>query len=206
MRTWIEKSYWLPVQKFRGKKEHVLYPCLASLKIDGELGFLVVRDGQAVLVNKPKYGRWRTDFPITEIAKRILPDGIYLGELHYGEGRTKQDFYDLLRHKYSDELRFALFGVLCFEDQKPVATEETIEFLTEMKNKLPKSSPLFVVPFWITKSKLELEQLAVNVLSEGWEGLVVRNMRTVWREGSSCDWIKIKRKDRELMGSYGWTF
>ena len=205
MRTWINKSYWLPVQKFRGKEQHVSFPCYVSLKLDGELTYLIVKNGKAVTVNKPKYGRWRTDYPITNIAKDILPEGIYLGELYWNNGKTKQDFYDLLRHKYDDNLKLAIFGVLNYRGKEDITTEETLEILENLKKRLDFPN-LHVVRYWVMDEKPKLVKLAEKILNEGWEGLVVRNMGEIWREGNSINWIKVKKKDRELMGSYGWTF
>ena len=57
----MDKSFKMPVLKFRGKFQHIKYPCLASLKYNGEMEYLVIKNTKALLMNKPKYGRIRTE-------------------------------------------------------------------------------------------------------------------------------------------------
>ena len=205
MKTWIDKSYWLPVQKYRGREQHVEFPCYVSLKLDGELTYLIVKNGRAVTVNKPKYGRWRTDYPVTQFAASLLPDGIYLGELYWNFGKTKEDFYSLLRHKYDDRLKLAIFGVLSYKGKEDLTTEDTLDILQILK-KVLRFPFLHVIRLWVPQNKEELIRIAQGILMQGWEGLVVRNPGAIWQEGNSVNWIKIKKKERELMGSYGWAF
>jgi len=199
MKSYFDKSYYLPVQKYRGKIEHIHYPCYASLKLDGELTYIIKKGEKILSVNKAKYGRWRFDYPaLNEFAQLDLEDGIYLAELFWNEGRTKEDFYGFLSRRESDELNLGLWGVLETKSKKDFITEETYRFLSSLKNKVKEFKHLIIVPFWFVKSVEELSCLAKQILSEGWEGLVVRNVNAIYREGQSINWIKIKRKEREI--------
>lgn len=191
MDTFFHKGYYLPETKYRGKLEHVRYPAFASLKLDGELQYLIVRGGKAITVNKPKYGRVRRDYPVTRAAAR-LPDGIYLGELYWNEGRTIEDFHGLLAHKGDDNLKLALWGVLEYGGRCNISTEETVEILEAIRPLLPPGGPISIVPYWWVKNRTELLDLAGEVLSEGWEGLVVRNPGATYSGGTTSQWIKIK--------------
>jgi len=135
----------------------------------------------------------------------LLPEGIYLGELYWNLGRTKDDFYSLLSHKYDDRLKLAIFGVLSYKGKEDLTTEETVEILHDLQ-KILRFPFLHVIRLWMPQNKNELVEIAQEILSQGWEGLVARNPGAIWHEGNSVDWIKIKKKERELMGSYGWTF
>lgn len=193
METFFWKDYVLPETKYRGKLEHVRYPALVSLKLDGELQYLIVRNGKAITVNKPKYGRVRKEYPITREAA-CLPDGIYLGELYWNEGRTVEDFYGLLAHKADDNLKLAIWGVLEYGQEREIRTERTVEILEEIRLLLPAGGHISVIPYWWVKSEEELRSLAGEILGQGWEGLVVRNPGAVYSGGTSSGWIKVKSR------------
>jgi len=45
----------------------------------------------------------------------------------------------------------------------------------------------------------ELRQLIKKwIYGLGYEGLVVRNENSIWADGQHINWIKIKKKDREI--------
>lgn len=201
MITYIQKNYILPVCKYRGKFENIKFPCYVSLKLDGELQYVIKKGEKIFSVNKSKYGRYRYDYPaLHEFSKLRIGDGIFLAELYWNEGRTKEDFYGLLRNKASDNLKLALWGVLQYNKEFP-STERTYEILSDIKRQIKKLNCkyLSVIPFWFVKNKEELDQLINKyIIQENYEGLVIRNTKAVWIEGSHIDFIKIKRKDREI--------
>jgi len=191
MKYKMDKSFKMPVLKFRGKSQHIKYPCLASLKYNGEMEYLIVKNTKALLINKPKYGRIRIECPITEIARRRLPDGIYLGELIYKDGRTYKDFYGLLRNKCSDNLKLRLWNIILLEN-KDYSNESPFKIFEILNQIDPQTEYLSVVPNWIIENEKNLLILKNRIFSEGWEGLVVRNPNSKYWDGSSIDWIKIK--------------
>ena len=196
MNSWICKNYKLPICKFRGFKVNIKYPCLVSVKYDGELEYIIKKNGKVYMVNKPEYGRYREGGKaLEEFAKLNLPDGVYLAELIAGEGRRKEDFYELLKNRTSDDLKLKIFGKIDLD------TRKTISLLKRIKGTYV--SP---VKFWVVRSEKQLKKLINKwILKEGYEGLVARNMNAKWIQGKSHGWVKIKRVGRELYTSrYGW--
>ena len=199
MITYFDKSYHLPVCKYRGRFENIKFPCYVSLKLDGELQYIVKKGDTIFSVNKDKYGRVRKSYPaLDEFAKLELQDGVYLAELYWGDGRTKQEFYQFLSNKASDELRLAIWGILQMEKNVMVDTDTTYRILADMKDKCKGFKYLSIVPFWYVRSKGMLIDLTNRILDEGWEGLVVRNKDAVYIDGQSVKWVKIKKKEREI--------
>jgi len=192
MITYLKKDYDLPECKFRGSRKDIRFPCLVSVKLDGELCYIIRKNDSVCCVNKAKYGRYRFDFPALNRLE-TLPEGIYLGELHYGEGRNKEDFHNLLRNKSDDNLNIKLFGILDAD------FERTVEFLNKHKE--------FAIPFWVCDNWKEIEKLIFEwIIERNYEGLVIRNYNAMWTEGRNKRWIKVKTIDRDhnfRKGVYG---
>ena len=195
METYFVKDYNLPVCKYRGKMENIKYPCYASIKFDGELTYIINLDNECFTVNKDKYGRIRKNYPVTEEFKKLnLPKGIYLGELFWNEGRTKEDFYGFLSHKTDDNLNLAIWGTLQLKDKIDISTEDTYNFL----EKIPNQEHVIVAPYIKLYNESELKLFAESIIDSGYEGVVIRNMDAVYRNGQSVKWTKIKKKAREI--------
>jgi len=201
MISYFNKNYNLPVCKFRGTKSDIRFPCYASLKLDGELTYIVKKEEKVFSVNKPKYGRWRLEYPALEEFKSLnMPDGIYLAELYWNEGRTKEDFYGLLRNKTSDELKLAIWGILQQYGRTDFTAREVYNYLTYLDDECKSRNfkYLSVAPQWLVADREELEELAEEyIVRKGFEGLVVKREDAVWIDGASIKWVKIKLKDRE---------
>ena len=199
MISYFDKNYNLPVCKFRGTKFDIKFPCYASLKLDGELTYIIKKGEKVFSVNKPKYGRWRLEYPALEEFKFLnMPDGIYLAELYWNEGRTKQDFYDFLKNKTSDELKLAIWGILQQYERTDFTAREVYNYLSYLNNECKNFKYLSVAPQWFVANKGELEELVEEyIVKKGFEGLVVKREDAVWIDGVSIKWVKIKLKDRE---------
>ncbi|HDD43914.1 MAG TPA: hypothetical protein ENG63_03515, partial [Candidatus Desulfofervidus auxilii] len=78
-------KYNFPICKFRGKESNIKYPCLVSLKYDGEWEAIIKLQNEIFMINKPEYGRIRTDIPHFKTIKKIPFDGIFLAEFVYNE-------------------------------------------------------------------------------------------------------------------------
>jgi len=202
MISYFNKNYNLPVCKYRGSKADIRYPCFVSLKLDGELTYIIKKREKVFSVNKPKYGRYRLNYPaLEEFSLLNLPDGIYLAELYWSEGRSKEDFYSLLRNKTSNELKLAVFGILQQKEKTNYNAEETYNYLTELNEECKKYAFRYfsVIPQWKINDGEELNLLVIDyIYKKGYEGLVIKNREAVWREGRSINWIKIKKKEREI--------
>jgi len=202
MISYFNKNYNLPVCKYRGSKVDIKYPCFVSLKLDGELTYIVKKGEKVFSVNKSKYGRYRLDYPaLEEFSLLNLPDGIYLAELYWNEGRSKEDFYSLLRNKTSNELKLAVFGVLQQKEKTNYTAKETYNYLAELNERCEEYgfSYFSVVPQWKINDEEELNLLVIDyIYKKDYEGLVIKNREAIWREGQSINWIKIKKKEREI--------
>jgi len=197
MKTYFDKSYFMPVQKYRGEIKNIKYPCYISLKLDGELQYLIVKNHKAISVNKSKYGRIRLDYNITKEAEK-LPDGIYLGELYWNEGKTIEDFHSFLSHKTDNNLKLAIWGVLEYQGEKNIITERNYEILKEIRKYLKNAQFISIITYYIVKNEKELKEIADKILKEGWEGVVIRNLNQTYNEGQSLNWIKIKKENRDV--------
>ncbi len=196
MKTWFNKNYNLPVCKYRGGKRDIKYPALVSLKLDGELTYIIKKQDRVFCVNKSKYGRYRKDFPaLRDFEKWNVPDGVYLGELYWNEGKTKQDFYGLLRNKTSDDLKIAIWGILQMGNESYFTAEKVYSFLSWYKDK--STSNLSVAPMGWVLSEGELKDW-MRYIDEGWEGLVIYREDAIWRDGQTNKIIKIKKRQREI--------
>ncbi|GEM_PF-5697742 len=203
MKTYINKNYDLPICKFRGKVYDVKYPCYISLKLDGEFTYLVKQGDKVYTINKSEYGRYREDFNALNEFKQLkdIPNGIYLAELYFGEGRTKKDFNNFLRNKTNDNLNLAIWGILELEGKRGLTTEDIFKVLEEIKIKTKDKDfkNFSVIPFWKVKNKIQLQNLIQEwILDNGFEGLVIRNLIAIWRNGQSNNFIKVKTKAREI--------
>lgn len=204
MKTYVNKKraekLRLSICKFRGKEYDIKYPCYVSLKLDGELNYIRKQGNLIYSMNKTKYGRFRFDYKaLKELRKINMPDGFYLVEIYYGEGRIKEDFYDFLRNKKSDDLRVGIWGISKLGNDVNVDTTRTYEILGELKNKLNGSKFASITPYWQVNNRTELDLLIKEyIYNKGYEGLVIRNLRGIWSEGNTRRFIKVKLKSREI--------
>lgn len=201
MYSYLDKSYNLPVCKYRGGIYNLRFPCWVSLKLDGELTYVIKKGEKIFSVNKPKYGRFRFGYKALEEFKELgLPDGIYLGELYWDEGRTKEDFYNFLSHKVDDGLKLSLWGILQYGTRTRINSDETYRILEEIREKIKEKGfkYLSVVEFWRVNNVDELdEKVREYIFEKGYEGLVIRDDEGVWDDGQTVRFIKVKEKIRE---------
>ena len=75
MKRFIDKDYKINFPKARGEIKDIGFPAYADVKYDGELNFVIVRNGVVEeMVNKDKYGchRQGTEFNALEEVKQFL--------------------------------------------------------------------------------------------------------------------------------------
>lgn len=198
MKSNIVKNYNLPVMRIRGNPDFISYPVFAEIKLDGELQFLKVSNGEALLFNKPKYGRIRYDCPITEMA-RDLPNCLLVGELYYGEGK---DFYELLRHKVDNDLKIAVFDILTYQgkDLKDLPYSKRKLYLYELGLKFfDHIYPRINDPITLIYSKLiPFEEALIKykdeIINYGYEGLVLKRGDSTYFDGQTGKWWKLKKE------------
>jgi len=198
MNSAFDKSQSPPVMHARGNVDTIGKPCLADLKIDGELAMLTTKNSR--LTNK--YGRQRWNCPITN---QPLPDGIFMGELYWQEGK---DFFAMLRNKTSDQLKLALWDVIEFHGENI----QNLPFLIRRRileslnlSLCPTNQPLSIVPEWRIETKADLEALKTKIFTAGFEGLVLKDPQSTYFEGTTIHWAKIKNEIHEIFWVWGFS-
>jgi ATP-dependent DNA ligase len=184
--------------ELRSTMGNIKYPCFAEVKYDGEVTKIFFDEDHIHTTNK--YGTERIDWPVlSEISKILLSNDInealLLGELFWEEGK-RGDLYKLLSHKNDNSLNIGIF------DFKYLKKEDTIFKGTEM-DLLTRKEMLVdifmkskhIIQSTLISNKDELQTFYNNVISNGYEGIVVKNLNENYVEGP-CGWVKIKEKDR----------
>lgn len=153
-------------------------PALVSRKYDGELWFLVVKNGERYLTN-PKGKVIDGSIPILDAAQE-LPDGVIIaGELFAHTAGARERVGELRSVLFSGEdadtalMRFGAFDILQ-DSAQPPATDysDRLDRLTEL---LPESENLFPIPCETCESTGELKEVFERYTSQGQsEGLIAR--------------------------------
>jgi len=147
--------------------KNAVWPCWAEIKYDGELEFIEYDNGWKVM-NKARYGRVRTNFPVTEeMDSTGLPRSlVYVGELYYGEGKLG-DLYKLLANKTSDDLKLAIFDVL--------AKDEYSVRRAFLERHFKETPHIHLSKRWRIRDLSRLNRVFSGVKKRGYEGLMVKN-------------------------------
>jgi len=183
LKEWVDRDA-IPEPQYPkvrwAKLMEMLIPCFAQIKYDGELSYLLRREDVCYTVNK--WGRCRTDYPVTESAKDIVDDYVFVGELYVLGG----NLYEFLRsRKDVERLRLAVFDVVM---DKPY--HERWELL---KRIFPESwageELVHVVEGKLVKTRLELEKFFSESVRRGFEGIVCRSPESRYEESP----FKLKR-------------
>lgn len=148
--------------------EEMPLPCYATPKIDGELNFLYFRKDSGNWVTVNKYGRFRSLYPVTAIAKLLNKNCVYVGELYAGDS-----LYDFLKVKDNPfEIRMCIFDVL-----NPSLAKGYMEKMNELPLSESRFYYLSKVPVSYIDSREKLETyFRVMVFAKGMEGIVCRTM------------------------------
>jgi ATP-dependent DNA ligase len=180
----------LPFMKIRG--ETITYPCVAELKFDGEFQYVITKDNKVYLVNKREHGRIRVGMTCTNVK---LPDNsVFIGELFYGAGK---DFYEFARHKLTDDLNLALFGVLRLNGEDVWKTWKYYEGRKYLES-LPQeafSAHTTIVPKFVLQSEEDFNKAFSKVTSNSFEGLVIKGLLSSYIDGETKEWVKRKFED-----------
>ena len=165
-------------------------PCFAQIKYDGELTYILRKEDACYTVNK--WGRSRTDYPITDFANDLIDEHTFVGELYVLGG----DLYEFLRsRKDFERLRVAIFDVVMdkpyyerWEVIKGAFFEswagEEIVHLAEGK---------------LVKTRLELEKFFSESVRRGFEGIVCRDPQSRYGD-SPFKRKKVRSADVVVLG------
>lgn len=135
-------------------------------KLDGEFNVLVKEGDSAYLINRFGTIR-RKGYKILSDAM-YLADGVYLGELHYNDGKAG-DLYQLTSNKTNKNLRLALFDIY-------PQTKKYSQRYKELCTSLSKPTKyLYIMPTKFCDSDTQVKEVFETYSSRGYEGIVVRN-------------------------------
>jgi len=190
MKTYQDKSSQLydglPFMEIEG--EHIPFPCIAEVKLDGEFQYVVKKQGQIYLVNKKEHGRIRTDMPVTNSID-IPDDSVLLAELVYGAGTN---FYDFLSHKLDPDLNLAVFGCLKYDGQEIWKTNDYLAARKLLESQTFYNKKVSLVPKAICRNQQELDSFYNLVVGKGYEGIVIKDPLSKYIDGQTGRWAKRK--------------
>ena len=168
-------------------------------KLDG-LRCLAVRNGRDVRLFSRNELSFNDRFPSIVNAVRALPaSNIVLdGEL-VGMIERRPDF-GALQHGSAPDIEYWVFDMpwLLGQDLRHLPIEERRGLLAKA---VPDEGAVRVVP----TLDGEPDELFTAACAQGWEGLVAKRARSVYRAGRSSDWRKLKCECRQEMVIGGFT-
>ena len=164
MRDWMNKEKLpSPYPKVQASILSLIpLPSFALFKYDGELTYLW-RDEEHGCVTANKWGHFRTDYPITDEAEKLIDSKVYIGELYVADG----DLYEFLRsRKAYERLRLAVFDV---QLDKPYYERYDL-----LEHRFPPEGRVHLASGKLCKTKKELSKVFVEAIDRGYEGIVAR--------------------------------
>lgn len=174
--------------KIRGILAGIQYPAIAEVKYDGELCQAIFKDGIWETVNK--YGTTRTEW--NKPNWPVLPcNATFYAELITGEGKSGE-LYTLLSNKtYDENLELRIFDIVSLNDDEKIQNAYLID-RKEVLATIFADQPDMLASFCIVEDERETYQAMNDVIAQGFEGIVVKNMH----EGLLISrWVKMKYKD-----------
>jgi len=176
----------LPFMEIEG--EYIPFPCVAEVKLDGEFQYVIKKHGKLYLANKPEHGRIRTDMPALGSID-IPDDSVLLGELVWGAG---SNFYDFMRHKLEPDLNLAIFGCLRYDGEDIWQTHNYIDTRKLLEEQTFWNSNVAIAPRMVCRSQDELDRYFQKVVSQGFEGIVIKDPLAKYTNGVTGRWAKRK--------------
>ena len=201
MKRWFDKNYTIVYPSAVGEKKDIGYPCFADTKYDGELNFVIIRNGVVEeMVNKDKYGGHRVEFTALEQIKQLGIKGnvMVVCELYMGKGDGA--VYEFLRNRDNDDLKCALFAMWEYKEVSPryfvpVEQKAFIDMRADLAQHF--TAPLSHVHLSKGKTINNEQEMKVAVdtaINDGWEGVIAKALRSFWVGGDTKAWTKIKKK------------
>jgi len=182
----ITKSYPanIPFPELRGSLNYIQWPAMGEIKYDGEFGTLICSTATIISKSGRRRELWDKVSALSNLLKRADINDNLLCEIIYKEGK-RGDLYKLLSNQDNDDsLNIKVFDIdRRFDD-----------YLTRSELLLKYIPTDYLVTKKMLNSKEEAMEWAQDVLSIGYEGIVVKNLTGSLVFGP-CDWVKIKPRD-----------
>lgn len=195
--------------KTNGIKESVFkkikFPCLVQPKLDGVRCLIMWYDDRWVAISSSgKSYNVAARKILNQIeSSDISRDFILDGEL-YIHGEPLEYLSGLARKqspvKEQEELEFHLFDII----DKQQANQRQVAINTLVSIYFPESKYIKLVPYSIGTDKLNLEAHYCNYTEDGYEGIIIRNERGLYKQGvRSSDifkWKAFQDAEYEIIG------
>ena len=196
-----EKTYSIRIYSpmlaydFKKKSSNIIYPCNVQPKLDGI---------RAIAVKNRLYSRNGLLFPTLEHIKSellksnlILDGELYTDDINFEKivGLVRKSTKTQEEEKLSLKIYFNVFDIV----DKSLTFKERYSIL---KNFIEKNSFKYIklVKTEICNKKEEIETFLNKYINEGYEGLIIRNIKGKYEEGlRSSNLLKLKKfKDEEF--------
>lgn len=182
----------IPYPELRGSLASMRYPAFIEVKKDGEFAYVHVEKRRTFTVNKE--GKIRQSFNYLDsielaVYKAGYKSATFLAELTMLDGKSGS-FYDLLKNKENNELKLWVFDILQanYQDLRSYSLIDRREKLAEILKGIEN-------PVRLVHDREGVESAFQSIVSMGYEGIVVKSL-TGKLVLDSCDWVKVKYKDR----------
>ena len=204
--TTINKAFpkLIPVMKLQKAAtqslDRVKFPCYVETKYDGvRLGIVNRPDGVTVMT----YNNKRVPLPKLESEIARLPYGVYDGELIYSNGKsnTRTSISGLVNSAIHGGnvpeagLSFMVFDCLSideFEAEKCNLTYERRRDRFKLALSSYPSSYVKLTPSKFIETASEVNDIYEELIQQGFEGLILKQPKSVYSFKRSKDWIKLK--------------
>ena len=145
------------------------------------------------------------DSLLAAISDTLLP-GVYDGEIHLPEPGTSSSDVALLSNR--SKLVFTVFDILFeYSGYQPNMMNNSLRYRKSCleDNWISGMPRVLVADYRIVKSLDHLWKIARNLMADGYEGVIVKNLDSIYTPGKrSKDWLKIKACETVVLTIIGY--
>lgn len=176
-------------------------PAISQLKEDGMYVDIVVHDGKVEYRSRTGgYHNWHIDRNDKQL-KHEAPESVLMGEalVLADDGKSimpRKDGNGYLNGEDVDPERivFSLWDIIPYDQWiEKKSTQPYSETLSKLSNVVERLGKSFrIVDTRVVETVEDIVSHFKSNIAEGLEGSVVKNLDSVWKNGTSKDWVKIK--------------
>lgn len=203
-KVWPNHIYIHPYRRCSSFNEknikNIKLPAISQVKEDGMYMDIVIHDGNVEYRSRQGgYFPWNTERNDSQLIKKA-PEKVLMGEaLVIDDDGSIMDRQTGNGYLNSDEANperiiFKLWDIIDYEDWKGFASKkpysDTFEELYLLAEDLGDS--FAVVDTRVVNTVDEITEHFKSVVGEGLEGTIIKNLDSVWKDGTSKDQVKVK--------------
>ena len=172
----------------------IVYPAFVQEKIDGCRVNLIKEKGCVKVITR--YGNVLNLLDVCNDDFKVINEGeVWDGEITFSCNRVKSNGIALkaIRGSISkEEAECCIIRVWDIVDNKNTYVDRLTKLTKRFENRSFRH--LKLIETSIVKSYDEVDQFYTNIIKNGGEGCVVKNINSKWKDGRSFDCVKIKEK------------